>query len=53
MEPLYTTVGGERAGLGFAVMTSFMDGVKVRSTVGKGTSIIMVKKIGRRFSING
>lgn len=53
MEPLYTTVGGERAGLGFAVMTSFMDSVKVRSTVGKGTSIIMVKKIGRRFSING
>lgn len=53
MEPLYTTVGGERAGLGFAVMLSFMDSVKVRSTVGKGTSIIMLKKIGRRFSING
>lgn len=53
MEPLYTTVGGERAGLGFAVMMSFMDSVKVRSTVGKGTSIIMVKKISRRFSVNG
>ncbi|MBE6777327.1 MAG: anti-sigma F factor [Ruminococcaceae bacterium] len=53
MEPLYTTVGGERAGLGFAVMMSFMDSVKVRSTVGKGTSIIMIKKINRRFSING
>lgn len=53
MEPLYTTVGGERAGLGFAVMLSFMDNVKVRSTVGKGTSITMIKKIGRRFSING
>jgi stage II sporulation protein AB (anti-sigma F factor) len=53
MEPLYTTVGGERAGLGFAVMLSFMDSVKVRSTVGKGTSITMIKKIGRRFSING
>ncbi len=53
MEPLFTTVGGERAGLGFAVMMSFMDSVKVRSTVGKGTSIIMIKKINRRFSING
>ena len=53
MEPLFTTVGGERAGLGFAVMMSFMDSVKVRSVVGKGTSITMVKKISRRFNING
>lgn len=53
MEPLFTTVGGERAGLGFAVMMSFMDSVKVRSTVGKGTSIIMIKKINRRFTVNG
>ncbi len=53
MEPLFTTIGGERAGLGFAVMLSFMDSVKVRSTVGKGTSITMLKKISRRFNING
>lgn len=53
MEPLYTTVGGERAGLGFAVMQSFMDKVSVKSTVGKGTSITMSKKINRRFSVNG
>lgn len=53
MEPLYTTVGGERAGLGFAVMQSFMDTVKVRSSVGKGTSIIMTKRINRRINING
>lgn len=53
MEPLFTTVGGERAGLGFAVMMSFMDSVKVRSKVGKGTTIIMSKKISQRFSING
>ena len=52
MEPLYTTVGGERAGLGFAVMQSFMDTVKVRSAVGRGTSIIMTKKISRRFTVN-
>lgn len=53
MEPLYSSVGGERAGLGFAVMQSFMDSVKVRSIVGKGTSIIMTKKISRRYNING
>ncbi len=53
MEPLYTTAGGERAGLGFAVMQSFMDSVKVRSTVGKGTTVQMVKKISRRYSQHG
>ena len=53
MEPLYSSVGGERAGLGFAVMQSFMDSVKVRSSVGKGTSIVMTKKISRRYSVNG
>ena len=53
MEPLYTTVGGERAGLGFAVMQSFMDTVKVRSAVGKGTSIVMTKRISRRINVNG
>ena len=53
MEPLYTTVGGERAGLGFAVMQSFMDDLKVRSSIGKGTTIIMTKKISQRYNING
>lgn len=47
MEPLFTTAPcEERAGLGFAVMESFMDKLTVKSTVGKGTSIIMRKKIG-------
>lgn len=53
MEPLYTSLGGERAGLGFAVMQSFMDNIKVTSKVGKGTCITMQKKISRRFSFNG
>lgn len=53
MEPLYTTVGGERAGLGFAVMQSFMDTVKVRSAVGKGTTVYLSKKISQRFNVNG
>ncbi len=40
MEPLFTTGGAERAGLGFAVMESFMDSVKVRSAPGKGTKVL-------------
>ena len=53
LEPLFTTVGGERAGLGFAVMQSFMDSIKVKSVVGKGTTVYLTKKITKRFSING
>ncbi len=52
MEPLYTTVGGERAGLGFAVMQSFTDKIKVSSKVGKGTTVTLVKKISPRFNLN-
>ncbi len=48
MEPLFTTLGGERAGLGFAVMESFMDKVRVRSVPGKGTSVSMDKYIKGR-----
>ncbi|MCQ2441478.1 MAG: anti-sigma F factor [Clostridia bacterium] len=53
MEPLFTTVGGERAGLGFAVMQSFMDTVKVRSKTGVGTTVIMSKRISPRYTVNG
>lgn len=53
MEPLFTTVGGERAGLGFAVMQSFMDSIRVRSRVGKGTVVTMLKKIAPRYTVNG
>ena len=52
MEPLFTTGGEERAGLGFAVMQSFMDSVKVRSKVGKGTTVVMNKKISLRMGKN-
>lgn len=45
MEPLFTTSGGERAGLGFAVMESMMDRVRVISKVGKGTTVTLDKKI--------
>lgn len=52
MEPLYTSLGGERAGLGFAVMQSFMDNIKVKSTLSKGTTVTMIKKISPRFNIS-
>lgn len=46
MEPLFTTCEtGERAGLGFSIMESFMDKMKVRSKPGKGTSVTLEKSI--------
>ena len=46
MEPLYTTGDPEeRAGLGFAVMQSFMDKVRVTSTPGRGTRVTMTKRL--------
>lgn len=45
MQPLYTTAGDERAGLGFAVMESFMDKVRVTSKLGKGTTVTLTKHI--------
>lgn len=53
MQPLFTTVGGERAGLGFAVMQSFSDSVSVRSALGKGTTVSLSKKLNVRVSVNG
>ena len=50
MEPLFTTGGAERAGLGFAVMESFMDSVKVRSAPGKGTRVTLSKRLGHSLS---
>ena len=52
-EPLFTTAGEERAGLGFAVMESFMDQVNVTSHVGRGTTVTLKKKISRRQAENG
>lgn len=48
MQPLFTTAGDERAGLGFAVMESFMDRLHVTSRMGRGTCVTMQKTIERR-----
>ena len=48
-EPMYTTCkNGERSGLGFTVMQSFMDKLKVISKIGKGTTVTLIKTLNRR-----
>ncbi len=44
-EPLYTSVGGDRSGLGFSVMESFSDKLRVRSKIGVGTTVSIEKRI--------
>ncbi|MCI9185785.1 MAG: anti-sigma F factor [Oscillospiraceae bacterium] len=46
--PLFTTGSDERSGMGFTIMESFMDTVKVRSKPGKGTTVVMRRSIARR-----
>lgn len=46
--PLFTTGNEERSGMGFTIMESFMDTLRVRSTPGKGTCVTMARKIARR-----
>lgn len=49
MEPLFTTGNPEeRSGLGFSVMQSFMDGVKVTSRPGRGTRVVLTKRLTPR-----
>ena len=44
-QPLYTTGGEERSGMGFTIMESFMDALTVRSQEGKGTRVTMRRRI--------
>lgn len=47
--PMFTTDReGERSGMGFTVMESFTDSLRVTSAVGRGTCVVMYKKIGGR-----
>ena len=49
MTPLFSTGGAERSGMGFTIMGSFMDKLKVRSTPGKGTTVTMLRTICPRI----
>ena len=45
-EPLFTTdADGERSGMGFTVMENFCDEVRVSSRVGKGTTVVLLKRL--------
>lgn len=46
--PLFTTGGAERSGMGFTIMESFMDNLRVRSKEGKGTTVTMRKRLNLR-----
>ncbi len=53
MQPLFTTLPDEeRSGLGFSVMQSFTDKVKVRSKEGVGTSVTLEKVLSKKHSAN-
>ena len=49
-QPMFTTGGEERSGMGFTIMESFMDKLTVRSTPGKGTTVMMRRKIATRLA---
>ena len=46
MTPLYSgDSSGERGGMGFSIMESFTDDLKVKSSIGKGTTVTMIKRL--------
>ena len=47
MEPFFTTdKEGERSGMGFAIMKTFTEALRVKSAPGKGTRVTMKRRIG-------
>ena len=50
LEPMFTTGGDDRSGMGFTIMESFMDRVLVRSKPGRGTTVTMRRRISVRTS---
>lgn len=48
MEPLFSTGGDDRSGMGFTIMESFMDRLRVRSAPGKGTTVSMQRRIRKK-----
>lgn len=47
-EPMFTTGGEERSGMGFTIMESFMTDLEITSKPGKGTTVHMRRKLQRR-----
>lgn len=49
-QPMFTTGGTDRSGMGFTIMDSFMDSLSVTSSVGNGTIVRMKKTMALRMS---
>lgn len=47
-QPLFTTGGEDRSGMGFTIMESFMDKMRVKSAPGKGTTVTLLRRIRRK-----
>lgn len=47
-QPMFTTGGEERSGMGFTIMESFMDHISVKSAPSKGTTVTLRKKLAPR-----
>ena len=47
-QPMFTTGGAERSGMGFTIMDSFMTSMTISSIPGKGTTVHMRRKLQRR-----
>ena len=47
-QPMFTTGGEERSGMGFTIMESFMDTLRVTSKEGQGTKVTMRRRIAQR-----
>ncbi len=48
-QPMFTTGGAERSGMGFTIMESFMSSFSVKSAAGKGTTVHMRRKLYRKL----
>ena len=48
-QPMFTTGDDTRSGMGFTIMESFMDRLVVRSTPGRGTTVVMRKRLAPRM----
>jgi stage II sporulation protein AB (anti-sigma F factor) len=51
--PLFTTGGKDRSGMGFTIMETFTDDLRVRSALGKGTTVTLRKKLSGRIRSRG
>lgn len=47
-QPMFTTGGTDRSGMGITIMESFMTDVKIMSEEGKGTTVHMRRKLQRK-----